>query len=68
MTNPKKWGVSRISTKQWRIQDFPHGAAPLWVWGKNLLFDKIFAKTCIKMKEISPREARPSPLPWIRQC
>ena len=25
-----------------------------WVWGKNLLFGKIFAENCMKMKEIGP--------------
>ena len=35
-----------------------------WVWGKNLLFDKIFAENCMKMKEIGLRRGR---APWVRQ-
>ena len=37
------------------------GANPL-VFGKNLLFGKIFAKNCMKMKDFGPR------ISWIRQC
>ena len=33
---------------QWQIQDLP-------VFGNNLLFGKIFAENCMKMKEIEPR-------------
>ena len=29
------------------------GANP-WIWGKNLLFGKIFAENCMKMKENGP--------------
>ena len=39
---------------QWRIQDFPDwgvGRQPLGL-GQSLLFDKLFAKNCIKMKDI----------------
>ena len=36
---------------QWRIQDFPEGGANPWDWGKNLLFGKIFAENCMKMKD-----------------
>ena len=36
-------------THQWRIQNFQYGS------GENLLFDKIFDETCMKMKEIGPR-------------
>ena len=32
------------------------GDANPYVWGDNLLFDKIFAENCMKMKEIGPRE------------
>ena len=28
------------------------GAANIWVWLNNLLFGKIFAENCMKMKEI----------------
>ena len=32
----------------------------LWVWGKKLLFGKIFTENCMKMKEIELRRgARP---------
>ena len=48
--------------------DFPGGANPL-VWGKDLLFDKIFAENCMKMKEIGLGGARiPSATLWIRHC
>ena len=30
------------------------GGAKSWVWDKNLLFRKIFAENCMKMKEIGP--------------
>ena len=45
--------------KQWRIQDFPDGGShepldlrqnPIYV-----LFGKIFAENCMKMKEFGPR-------------
>ena len=41
------------STIQWRIQDFQNGEGahqPLSL-GENLLFDKVFAENCMKMKE-----------------
>ena len=57
------------------IQDLPDGGANPWRGGKNLLFGKIFAKSCIKMKEIGPgghASLAPSPPPpthtHIRQC
>ena len=37
------------------------GVANPWVWGENLLFGKIFAKNCMKMKEIGPAGGCPSP-------
>ena len=40
---------------QWRIQGFPDGDTIPQDRGENLLFDKIFAKNCMKMKEIRPR-------------
>ena len=45
-------------TKQWRIQDFLEGGAPTPEGEEgcvNLLFCKIFAKNCMKMKEFRPR-------------
>ena len=36
------------------IQHFPDGGANLWFWGENLLFAKIFAENCMKMKEHGP--------------
>ena len=33
------------------------GGANPGVWAKNLLFEKIFAENCMKMKEIEPRGA-----------
>ena len=43
--------------KQKRIQDFPDLGAPTLEVG-DILFDKIFAENCMKMKEIGPREGR----------
>ena len=37
-----------------------------WVWSKKPIIWKVFAKNCMKMKEIGPRGV-PS-APWIRQC
>ena len=49
-------GGSRISQKG--------GSANPWVRGKNLLFDKILAENCMKMKEIGPKARVPgAPLP-----
>ena len=42
---------------QLRIQDFPDGGGTTHEV-KNLLFDNIFAKNCMKMKEITPRGGR----------
>ena len=44
------------SSFQRRIQNFQdrEGDNPYLHWGKNLLFDKIFAENCMKMKEIDP--------------
>ena len=57
------------ATVQWRIQDFPEVVANFWVWGKNSIFGKIFAKNCMEMKEIGPRGGMSlAPSPWIRQC
>ena len=39
----------------WRIQDFPDRGRQLLSWGENLLFGKIFAKNCTKMKEIESK-------------
>ena len=44
--------MENSTTLQWWIQDFPDGGANLWVWRKNLLFGKISAENCMKMKEI----------------
>ena len=43
---------------QWRIQNFPDrgGVCSILRLGKNLLFGKIFAEHCMKIKEIGPRE------------
>ena len=50
------------------IQDFPDGAGgPTCVWAENLSFDKIFAKNCLKMKEIGPRGGA-SPAPLLRSA
>ena len=38
----------KLNTVQWRIQDFPEGA--------NILFGKIVAGNCMKMKEMGPRK------------
>ena len=38
-----------------------------WRGGKNLLFDKIFAKNCIKLKEIGQRGGTSLVPSWIRQ-
>ena len=45
-TPPSNNGGSRISQM---------GSANPWFWSENLLFDKIFAKNCMKTKEIRPR-------------
>ena len=49
---------------QWRIQNFPgeKWISPLssWAWSKNLLFGKIFAENCMKMREIGPEGVAPS--------
>ena len=50
-------------TQQWQIQNFPEGVTNLWAWTKKLLFDKLLAENCMKMKEISS-----DPLPPIHQC
>ena len=51
--------ISQISQFP-RISQTGGRGANSWVWGKNLLFGKIFVKHCIKMKEIGPRGgARP---------
>ena len=33
-------------------QEFPRKAAKSLIWGKNLLFNDIFAENCLKLKEI----------------
>ena len=35
------------------------GGVNAWVWGENLSFSKIYAKNCIKMKEIGPGASAP---------
>ena len=54
----------RTSQQSWKqeqttpggIHDFPdEGGANPSVRAENLLFDKIFAKNCMKMKEIGPK-------------
>ena len=32
------------------------GGAKPWIWGKSLLFGKIFAENCMEIKEIGPGE------------
>ena len=49
---------------QWRIQDFRVAWGGALAEGKSLLFGKIFAENCMKMKETAPRGGAPS---WIRQ-
>ena len=41
-------------TIQWWICNFPDtgGGTKPWVWGENLLFDKIFVENCKKMKKM----------------
>ena len=39
------------------------GGANPWNWGENLLFVNIFAKYCVKMKEIGPRLGQVSVVP-----
>ena len=34
---------------------FRRGDTNPLIWSKKLLFDKIFAENCIKMKEVGPR-------------
>ena len=46
---------SVFSMLQWRIQDFSDGGTSPWIWAKSLLFGKIFAENCMKMKEIALR-------------
>ena len=43
--------VSGTQCNQWLIQNFPYGDANPWVWDKNLLFGKILAENCMKMKK-----------------
>ena len=54
---------------KWRIHDFPdRGCQPLNL-GQNLLFDRIIAENCMKMKEIGPRDGACVQRPgksWIR--
>ena len=40
---------------QGRIQDFPGRGANPWEANENLLFGKIVAENCMKMKEIGRR-------------
>ena len=47
---------------------FPTGGASPIVRGANLLFGKIYAENCVKMKEIGSTEARVPSAPWIRHC
>ena len=50
--------MSTLSKDTSKVVDpgFPRrGGATPWVWGKNLLFDKIFAENCMEMAEIGPR-------------
>ena len=50
--------------QQWRIQDF-RGSNPS-AWAENLLFEKIFAEYCMKIKDIGPRGgARPWRPHWV---
>ena len=63
--NIKKFGHSRgchkflIEVSQWAVVDsgFPrrHGGANHRPWSKNLLFGKISAQKCMKMKEVGLR-------------
>ena len=46
---------------QWRIHYFPDGGAKPWFWRENLLFGKVFAENCMKMKEIGPGGGDPCP-------
>ena len=55
---------SRPVVIQWGTQDFPEG-------GTNLLFGKILAKKCIKLKGIVPIGSNVPNYPhspWIRKC
>ena len=52
---------SAVNYMQWQIKDFPDGRGALTpVFGQNLIFGKIFARNCMKMKEFGQRGgARP---------
>ena len=59
-------GSITIIRLQWRIQDFSDRAAKSQSGCANLLFCKLFAKNCMKMKQFGP-EAHVQGAPWIRQ-
>ena len=50
--------IHSVGRLQWRIQDLLDKGG-----GKNLLFDKIFTKNCMKMKEIEQRGGVSLPFP-----
>ena len=51
---------------QWWIQNFPEGGANSKSGCVTLLFCKLFAENCMKMKEFGPRGAHvPGVPPWI---
>ena len=51
---------THTKAQQWRIQDFPKGDIKPRRQTPNLLFGKVFAENCMKMKEIELRRRRAS--------
>ena len=40
--------------QKFRTTNTPRGVVNSWIWGKNLLFGKIFAENCMKMRKSGP--------------
>ena len=65
----KSLSVEKPTLKQWRIHDFPERGANSQSGCANLLFCKLFAENCMKMKEFGSQDGRVSLVPpWIHQC
>ena len=53
-------------SKQWRIQDSLEKQRAIPKGVRHLLFGKMIAANCMKMKEIGPRGRASLAPPWIR--
>ena len=56
VTPSNSWRTLNVWQRQWRIQDFPQGGA---LTPKIAIIFQIFAKNCMKMKELGPPGGRP---------